>query len=229
MSNTQSTNAIPWERAEGLRSPESTAARDPRNAPMLDLAAQHARVEGLVLSARVPGRIRVAFDTARNLYLYAWHVYRFYPVAELQALGALEAGLRQALPTRLPPAYQRPHQEKPMLHGLLNFAIDQGTIRNEGFRRWHERADDRARQRQDLERLIRMAEQGLNEWVIDPGEPIEVIDEDRAWDLVDTLRQSLHSRRNAHAHGDGPLTPFARGTLELVAEILNQLYPEAKP
>ena len=200
-------------------------ARDPRNGPMVDLEHQHSLVAGLVLKPEVPEKVRVAFDTARNLYLYAWHVYRFYPVAELQALTALEAGLRAALPERLPADYQHPRQEKPMLHGLLQYAINHAHVRNEGFSRWHAVARDRARQRAEMANLERMEREGLDSIEIDEDTPLEILPEDQDWDLVSVLKVTMHRRRNSHAHGDGGLTGQVRGTLELVAEILNQVFP----
>lgn len=216
--------ALPWEQAEGLRSPDMAGARDPRNGSMVDLEYQHSLVAGLVLNPEVPEKVRIAFDTARNLYLYAWHVYRFYPVAELQALIALEAGLRAALPERLPSDYQHPRQKEPMLHGLLRYAIDHEYVRNEGFSRWHEVARDRARQRAEIAHLERMERLGLDSIEIDEDTPLEILPEDQGWDLVSVLKESLHRRRNGHAHGDGGLTGQVRGTIELVAEVLNQMF-----
>ena len=54
------------------------------------------------LSANVPREVTIQYETAKNIYLYAWYVYRFYPVAEQQALASLEMGLRQRLPASLP-------------------------------------------------------------------------------------------------------------------------------
>lgn len=199
--------------------------RDPRNGPMVDLEHQHSLVAGLVLKPEVPEEVRIAFDTARNLYLYAWHVYRFYPVAELQTLIALEAGLRAALPERLPAHYQHPRQEKPMLHGLLRYAIDHEYVRNEGFSRWHQHARDRARQRAEMAHLERMERLGLDSIEIDEDTPLEILPEDQGWDLLSVLKVTMHNRRNGRAHGDSGLTGQVRGTLELVAEILNQVFP----
>jgi len=56
---------------------------------------------------------------------------------------------------------------------------------------------------------------------------VDVVPEDQGWDLLDVLRRSLSTRRNAHAHGEGRLTPSVYGTLELVCEILNQVFPAA--
>src|SRR3989442_202664 len=46
------------------------------------------------LDASVPEDIRIQWDTARNLWLYAWHVWRFYAVAEMHAYATLEMALR---------------------------------------------------------------------------------------------------------------------------------------
>lgn len=75
-----------------------------------------------------------------------------------------------------------------------------------------------------MDQLTQMEEEGLTEWVVDPDEPVEVTEQDRDWDLAGLLPESLPSRRNAHAHGDGPLSRQVLGTLELVAEILNQIF-----
>lgn len=219
----------PLPAAERLRSPSTVRRPDPRKAPPCEDWAEsfkrhHAAVARLELAAAAPEHIQIAFETARNLYLYAWYVYRFYPVAEMQALVTLEAGLRARLPEQLPPPYQRPSQKKPMLHGLLNYAIAQGLVRNEGFRRWHENAEQRARQRRDMERLMLMVEHGIAELAFDEGTAVEVQPQDQDWDLVGHLRTSLPYRRNAHAHGDAGLTDQVLGSLELVADILNQLF-----
>ncbi|HEY5582342.1 MAG TPA: hypothetical protein VIK56_14510 [Rhodoferax sp.] len=64
---------------------------------MVTLEEWHAAVSGFALTLAVPLDIRVHFETAKNLYLYAWFVYRFYPVAEQQALATLEFALRERL------------------------------------------------------------------------------------------------------------------------------------
>lgn len=213
--------------AECLRTPATAHQPDPRMAPDQAVwteafARHHASVAGLILDATVPDRIQIAFETARNLYLYAWHVYRFYPVAEMQALVTLEAGLR---------AWAREHassppKNQPGLRSLLKQAIAKGKLRNEGFRRWRENTEQRARQRRDLERVMFAIEHGITELAFDEGEPIEIQPEDQAWDLVGLLKTNLPDRRNAYAHGDAGLTDQGLSTLKLVADILNQLFAD---
>ncbi|MEK6669353.1 MAG: hypothetical protein AABZ19_11060 [Pseudomonadota bacterium] len=216
--------------AEGLRNPASVALPDIRTKVMAgdvsaSLAVHHADIEAIRLSGAVPEPIAIQFETARNLYLYAWHVYRFYMVAKVQALTTLELGLRTYLPDRLPEPYQRPRQKQPMLAGMLGYAIDEGLVRNDGFRRWHEAAERSARQRRSFEIVRTMIDQQLEVIEHDEMEPLEITPEDQRWDLLSVLRESLPHARNKLAHGSTTLTNQVLGTIELVAEILGQLYP----
>lgn len=216
--------------AERLRDPESASLPDPRTGFFVgqvppSLAAHHAEIDCIRLSAAVPEPIAIQFETARNLYLYAWHVYRFYMVAKVQALTTLELGLRTCLPDRLPEPYQRSRQKQPMLAGMLGYAIDQGMIQNDGFRRWHEAAERSARRRRSFEIVRAMIDQQLEMMEYDEMAPLEITPEDRRWDLVSVLKESLPQARNDLAHGSTMLTNQVLSTIELVAEILGQLYP----
>lgn len=82
--------------------------------------------------------------------------------------------------------------------------------------------ENRALQLRHMERLMAMIDKGITEFAFDDATPAEVKPEDQDWDLVGYLKTSLPRRRNAHAHGDAGLTDQVLGTLELVAEILNQ-------
>lgn len=219
--------------AEALRDPDTAMAPDPRTGMFagqaaLSLAAHHADIATVQLSLAVPEPIAIQFETARNLYLYAWHVYRFYMVAATQALTTLEFGLRERLPSRLPEPYQWAKQKQPMLAGMLRYAIDKGLVRNDGFRRWHQAAEQQARERRLLETVQTMIDHGLEQVEVDDDAPLTIAPQDQQWDLVAVLSDSVPSLRNQLAHGSPMLTRQVLGTLELVAEILSQLYPEQK-
>lgn len=82
--------------SDSFRTPQNFLLPDPRNqyfgySKFEDL---HSRIVELSLSKNHPQQISIAFDTAKNLYLYAWYVYRFFAVSELQALVALEMALK---------------------------------------------------------------------------------------------------------------------------------------
>lgn len=90
---------------DDLRTPEHLCDPDPRIrhlvkvdqdsglAPALTRADQYGSIAKYALSGTVPGDVRILFDTARNLYLYAWFVYHFYNVAEQQVFACLEMAL----------------------------------------------------------------------------------------------------------------------------------------
>lgn len=215
--------------ADRLRTAETVHQPDERTTGMgfpepRTLGDQHALMAAIHLVPEVPEKVAIAFETARNLYLYAWHVYRFYPVAQMQALATLEMGLRTRLPDRLPERYQKRWHKQPMLHGMLGYAMDQGWIRNEGFSRWHAAAENKARQRRDWEAMRRLIDEGLDVVEVDDNEPVEITPEDQNWDLLAVLRDGLHRIRNELAHGSSMLSHQVRGDIELVAEMLNQLY-----
>jgi hypothetical protein len=82
---TVETKYEPISPAEALRTPESVMEPDPRNAyfgfypPSLEI--RHADIAALTLNITMPEEVAIQFETARNLYLYAWYVYRFHMVA----------------------------------------------------------------------------------------------------------------------------------------------------
>ncbi|MGC4062801.1 MAG: hypothetical protein QM749_18985 [Aquabacterium sp.] len=233
MSGTETQDDSNLHFAERLRPLAFVSAPDLRNSAAetllpVTLVDHHACINSIQLNSTVPKPIAIQFETTRNLYLYAWFVYRFFMVAKTHAFSTLEMGLKHSLPKRLPEPYQRPKQKHPMLAGLLAYAIDEGIVQNQGFRRWHDEALYKARQRQSMERIQAMIEQQLDSLEYDEHELPEIRPEDQRWDLVSALRAGLPKARNSLAHGSTELTNKVFGDIELVAEILNQLFPSGK-
>ena len=216
--------------ADSLRTPESACRPDPRSDTHGEdehesLQRQHQRVAQFELSPFVPTSVAIQFETAKNLYLYAWNVYRFYPVAESLALTTLEFGLRERLQSEFAaPANARPSRP-PTLAPLLKKAVELGLIRNEGFGRWHRAGEQRAIERHHWETLQRMINEGLERIEFNDADAV-VQPQDLEWDLVEVLLQTLHKHRDVHAHGSSHLMPNVLGTFELVTEILNQIFTE---
>ncbi|AMP39076.1 hypothetical protein LBM2029_05320 [Ralstonia solanacearum] len=69
-----------------------------------------------------------------------------------------------------------------------------------------------------------MLEQQLESAEVEEEQPVNMTPDDRSWDLVKMLRKSLPGLRNELAHGSSMLTNQVLGTIELVAEILSQIY-----
>src|SRR6266849_4150437 len=107
------------------------------------LADAHAILTAIALHTGVPINVRQLFDTAKNVSLYSWFVYRFHQVAESVAYSALEMALREraGFVEWTGPAAPRP----PTLRPLLDQAKKEGWIRNESFLSLRRMATEKAR------------------------------------------------------------------------------------
>lgn len=185
------------------------------------LMDSHEDIHRFLLNAAVPHSIRVHFETAKNLYLYAWFVYRFYPVAEQQALTSLEFALRERLVVEGAAADAR---NVLGLSGLLKKAKKRGLIRNEDLCSRVYWASDLARQRYQLQLFAQMNQSGATEMVFDDS-GIQPTEQDLAHDWIGTFIESLPKIRNAYAHGSGMLHPTVLRTFDIACDLINQLYP----
>lgn len=220
---------------ELLRSVDHICEPDPRNTALvkvdretgdyvpLNIQDQHDAISALTLHAKVPEDIMLQFETARNLYLHAWFVYRFYPVCEHQSLACLELTLRKRYEHEAPNEYHN-RDGKLYLRGALRYAISHGYVKHEGFRRWNEAAQRRAIHRYEMEKRNEMYIKGLKQIGLDYSE-VTVIDADRNWEYLNSLEEYLPELRNHYAHGTTMLRNQVLTTLEVVSEIINQIYP----
>lgn len=185
---------------------------------------QHEHIASFALHSAVPEEIVLQFEVARNLYLYGWFVYRFSDVAQHHALACLELALRMRLAREIGEGRITSPRRKPTLGPLLRYAIDQGLVRNEGFERWRNRGEINAFARVEMEKLREASEKGLKEITWSEAD-IEITDEDMDWDYKNVLAKILPMMRNDAAHGSTNLNPFGvPGVIQLVSEIINQLY-----
>lgn len=185
----------------------------------IDINDHYKAIAQYGLNRFVPQDIVIQFETAKNLYLYAWYIYRFYPVAEHHALACLELALRERYGKEMP-------KEKPTLRPLLRHAIDRGGIKNEGFQKWHKSVRLRAENRYSREKSEEMREKGLDQIELH-YEEVKITDIDKNLDYVKIIWETLPETRNLYAHGTTMLHNTVLGTFEIVSEIINQIYPEA--
>lgn len=126
---------------ETFKTLEEITQPDPRNANLrlvnahtgesrpFTIADVHAGLQGAELVELVPEAVRDHFQTARHLALYSWFVYRFIPVAQMQAYATLEYALRLRLG----------HQDDdrpPGLKLLLRKALKEKLLTDARFRDW---------------------------------------------------------------------------------------------
>ena len=206
------------------RSRTTVAVRPNGDVSMVTLEERHAGVSQFELTLAVPLDIRVHFETAKNLYLYAWFVYRFYPVAEQQALATLEFALRQRLTAMFPEQFGPSAKRQLGLYMLFAKARNEKLLTNEGLRANERFARNRADQRVSMERIQKMQASGLTEMRFD-GSPAEPLPEDYEFDSLEIFAKTLPFFRNTYAHGSSMLHPTVLGTFEIVTDLVNQLYP----
>jgi hypothetical protein len=242
-----------------LRSPKNIFDPDPRSSGFEVLGVQgfrsktlqdqHDAVAEIALHAGVPHEVVVKFETAKNLNLFAWFVYRFHSAARSHAYECLELALKIRFKDDLyereernrraryenelkgNPRNVKPYQPidkdkfRPMLRALLKYAIEIGTIKSENFSAWQQKTQIGARYRRDIEAIEKMKELGLSELAVDDSQ-LEIKDEDRNHDYLDQMLESVPFLRNEYAHGTTALDNKSRSALRLTAEIINQIFPE---
>jgi hypothetical protein len=179
----------------------------------LTLDDLHARMSDLHLNESVPERIRTSFDTARNLYIYSWFVYRFGVVAELHVYATLEAalGLRIAAENLPPVKYLKPRLKK---------AIEKGWVKAENIRIFK---TARQRIKEFTEQRIAIY-QAIGETI--PVKDDATVESQAAAEYLENLCESIPGLRNALAHGSSMLHNHAALPIEICCDLINQLFPE---
>lgn len=219
---------------ELLREPQEACIPDPRNESFAVLDEDRMRpktlddhyrnISEITLHELVPGDVRIQFDTTRNLYLYAWFVYRFYPVARIQAYTTLEYALRERFEAEIVAAGTRERRHGPGLRELLGYASQTGHVRNEYFDNWRHRVSVRARHRTMIEQIEEMRRSGPRSMEFDE-DAIEIKEEDQDFDYVAILVETIPALRNHYAHGSRSLDNQVLGAIQVTAEIINQVFP----
>jgi hypothetical protein len=188
---------------------------------------QHSSIACFGLNDNVPDSVLTHFETARNLYLYAWFVYRFYPVAEQQALASLEFSLRVRFPDFVEEEKNKHRRGvEPGLYKLMDYAIKHGFVKNESFSTRERWGRNSAEARYRFQKMEEMRVTGIDGIEIDESEAV-VTQEDLDCDWLTIFLDTIPSIRNDYAHGSPTLRSNVRHTFEIVSEIINQLYPKA--
>lgn len=223
--------------AEELRNSKNIHDPDPRteNLVVIDKANQLPRsitiedqygcISRFILNKSVPEEIVVHFETAKNLYLYAWHVYRFYPVAEQQAFATLEYALRLRLHEYVEQFMKEKRGREPTLHSLIKYAKEAELLKNDLFPSREKWATQIAKDRFSAEIHTKMISEGLNEIIYDDSH-VTPTEEDLNHDWLGNFIDVIPRLRNDLAHGSSTLRHSVIHTFDVVSSIINQLYHE---
>ncbi|MHB1528004.1 MAG: hypothetical protein ACYCXT_01020 [Acidiferrobacteraceae bacterium] len=196
--------------AERLRTPENVCAPDPRQEAFVNVGSNgfsrrtmddhFSEVTEIALHEGVPERVRVHFETSRNLLLYSWFVYRFIVVAEQHVFASVEYALKEKY-----------SETQGGLKRLLQRAVDDGLIKDKGFR--------------VCRRAVECDENYRHE-MADISGYLQAEPEQRdIQKYCNILVETLPYLRNELAHGSDMVHPGGYLTLEICADLINQLYP----
>lgn len=212
--------------ADGLRSPQTACLADPRmSGDARGMDERWCAISTLNLNADVPEAIVHHFETAKNVLLYAWFVYRFHMVAEQYVLTTLEFALRERLLHENP--MKIASDRVPGLKWMLSTARKEGWISNKQFDLSRELAQKKSEIRHSLRMIHRMEELGLSEMEYDLS-AVEIAEEDLAHNWIEQFESDLPNLRNMHAHGTKSLYPTVFNTFRIVHNLIEQLFPVNK-
>lgn len=233
---------------DGLRSVDKLMARDgrlgylrsPFGSGRMTQDDRHRLIAEYELAPSVPPDIRAHFNTARNLYLYAWYVARFHLVAEQHAMATLEMALRRRLqadgivdkdgyyertvPAKRPGDAPKVRKDRAMLRMLLTLAADHDVLRSDRIQRRPEWSLARARERVATMRHKMLVSQGVQS-AESPAAGGELSEEDLNFDWIRHFAETMPDVRNDHAHGSVQLYSNVLWTFEVVQELVQQLFP----
>jgi len=212
-----------------LRTPINMGATDIRNHYFGVTSAETLfnEIAQFELGVSVPKDIVTQYDTARNLYVYGFHVYRFYNIAQQQLYSVLELAIKDCIGEEELKTYIKSKQRngrgpRPGLSIYMQYLREHKLIVNSDFPRWHKRNRIEAENvyRDKIYKL--MDEQKLEEYSWDESE----IDESQynvKWDYVAMLCKHLPGMRNSFAHGSKQLNNDVLPYFEDISIIINKI------
>jgi hypothetical protein len=204
-----------------LKSVDCITQPDPRHLGSLHtLELSHANLNEIRLHAGVPKNVRQLFETAKNLSLYSWFVYRFHPIAQLIGYASLERALKERV------AHERGVESdtvRETLRPLMEIAASKGWLKAEGFDSVRRAAHVQLQDEQTF-KMIQSDEIG-EEPVESPDiEVAEILSRAAQLDYVVRIAESMPYVRNHLAHGGPALHGGSAVSLKIIAEAINQLF-----
>lgn len=178
----------------------------------------HFVLNQITLIEAVPAEVRQLFETAKNLSLYSWFVYRFHQPSELISFSALEMALRIRFKR------ENPEKRAPTLGGLLRHASSHKWVENNRFPNRFENAFRNAEHRKFIELIQSEALRNGEEVPVPAPTESDIQKALEELDEVGGILKSVHKLRNDLAHGSDTLHPGSFITLRRTSELINQTF-----
>ncbi len=213
---------MPIPKGDGLKTPEEAYLADPRSNNN-SISDQYNRIVEFKLAEYVPENISAQYEVARNLYLFAHNVYRFYMTAHHQALITLEFAIKERYGKKKIKRYGEKHKKGSGLAACLCYVFDKGIISNSDFAAWINRRRMDAEHKFGIQKIEEMNEKGLDSIEVDYND-IDYENHPFEYDYLDVLSDALPYLRNMHAHGTSTLNSSVLMTFENVSVIINKIF-----
>lgn len=194
---------------------------DPRNED-IEIATWHESIARITLVNTTPKVVKQLFENAKNIALYSYFSYRLHQPAEVIGYTALEKALKLKY-----------EQEKELINvesipknlfDYMNIALEQGWITDEGYESSHPLATSRV----ESKLLYKMIDEGLLQSGVPVPEPTfdEIIEEMRKMGIAKRRLHAGRHVRNELVHGSNALSASSIGTLNNIAEEINQIFKQ---
>ena len=144
--------------ADELRTPRLAYKPDIRSAAfgLKDIDIQYQLIKLYALTDRVPEKIVIQYDVARNLYLYAYNVYRFYMVAHHHALVTLELAIKEFVGEEKLEVYRKEQNFSRGLRLCMAYIREHKLVTNSDFSVWQRRNHTHAEEQYKLDKIAEM-------------------------------------------------------------------------
>tara|TARA_B100002003_G_C14131931_1_gene544376 strand:+ start:744 stop:1517 length:774 start_codon:yes stop_codon:yes gene_type:complete len=209
---------------DALKAIDQVLVVDLRNKD-IDLTEWHSSIADIMLVDAAPIEVKQLFENAKNVALYTYFAYRLHQSAEAIGYTALEKALK--LKYELEKENILIGKSPKTLEDYMNVALNQGWIKSERYNSLRHLASSRVQQKRFIELIKSGTLRNQEPTPIPDAEEHEIIAEMRDMDIAERVLHAGRRVRNFLAHGDGGLSPSAIGTLEKIAEEINQLYSSA--
>lgn len=208
----------PINEVDALKNFNELTKPDPRNLAFLrTIEERHAYLSSITLKETVPIEVIQLFETAKNLSLYSWFVYRFHQTSEMVAFSSTELALKIRFKLENPNSKNRITFNELIVH-----AINNHWVAKDNFSRLYQRAINIAEQTKAIEAAAFLDQTNSNECVLEDLTKEEIYNALEGLDLNFLL--SIPKIRNDLAHGSKTLSPSSASTLQFLSEIINQIY-----
>lgn len=212
-------------KGDTLKKPEEAYLPDSRNISfgLNTIEEQFNRINRYELAGYVPEDVATQYEVARNIYLYAFNAYRFYMVAQHQALIALEFAIKECFGMDEIKAYGKKIKKGKGLACCLRYVFDKEILDNADFPMWINRRRMDAEHKFRMGKFEELKEKGLDRISLNYDE-INYEEHTLEFDYLEVLSNYFPETRNDHAHGTTSLHNDVLITFEDVSIIINKIF-----